>query len=153
MLREIGFRDIAQARDGHDALSQIETADPGLIICDISMQPMDGLEFVETLRQHSWPHAAEVPVIFLTSHTEAPIVKRAFKLGVEAYVVKPVQKKQLEVRVIDNPRASPGETALNRETFSLREKLAESAGTNRNDAVAIGTFFQRLTKKLGPRGP
>ena len=100
MLREIGFRDIAQARDGHDALSQIETADPGLIICDISMQPMDGLEFVETLRQHSWPHAAEVPVIFLTSHTEAPIVKRAFKLGVEAYVVKPVQKKQLEVRVM-----------------------------------------------------
>ena len=100
MLREIGFRDIAQARDGHDALSQIGTADPGLIICDISMQPMDGLEFVETLRQHSWPHAAEVPVIFLTSHTEAPIVKRAFKLGVEAYVVKPVQKKQLEVRVM-----------------------------------------------------
>jgi two-component system chemotaxis response regulator CheY len=48
MLRDIGFRDIAQAGDGHDALSQIETADPGLIICDISMQPMDGLEFVET---------------------------------------------------------------------------------------------------------
>jgi CheY-like chemotaxis protein len=42
MLRDIGFQDIAQARDGHDALSQIETADPGLIICDISMQPMDG---------------------------------------------------------------------------------------------------------------
>ena len=100
MLRDIGFRDIAQARDGHDALSQIETADPGLIICDISMQPMDGLEFVETLRRHSWPRAGEVPVIFLTSHTEAAIVKRAFKLGVEAYVVKPVQKKQLEIRVM-----------------------------------------------------
>ena len=100
MLRDIGFHDIAQAGDGHDALSQIETADPGLIICDISMQPMDGLEFVETLRRHPWPRAGEVPVIFLTSHTEAAIVKRAFKLGVEAYVVKPVQKKQLEVRVM-----------------------------------------------------
>ena len=100
MLRDIGFRDIAQAGDGHDALSQIETADPGLIICDISMQPMDGLEFVDTLRRHPWPRAGEVPVIFLTSHTEAPIVKRAFKLGVEAYVVKPVQKKQLEIRVM-----------------------------------------------------
>jgi two-component system chemotaxis response regulator CheY len=100
MLRDIGFRDIAQARDGEDALSQIETADPGLIICDISMQPMDGLEFVEALRRHSWRRAGEVPVIFLTSHTEAPIVKQAFRLGVEAYVVKPVQKKQLELRVI-----------------------------------------------------
>ena len=39
-------------------------------------------------------------MIFLTSHTEAPIVKQAFRLGVEAYVVKPVQKKQLEVRVM-----------------------------------------------------
>jgi two-component system chemotaxis response regulator CheY len=92
--------DIAQARDGQDALSQRETADPGLIICDISMQPMDGLEFVEALRRHSWPRAGEVPVIFLTSHTEGPIVKQAFRLGVEAYVVKPVQKKQLEVRVM-----------------------------------------------------
>ena len=84
MLRDIGFRDIAQARDGEGALSQIETADPGLSICDISMQPIDGLEFVEALRRHFWPRAGEVPVIFLTSHTEAPIVKRAFKLGVEA---------------------------------------------------------------------
>jgi two-component system chemotaxis response regulator CheY len=100
MLRDIGFHVIAQARDGQDALSQIETADPGLIICDISMQPMDGLEFVEALRRHSWRRAGEVPVIFLTSHTEAPIVKQAFRLGVEAYVVKPVQKKQLELRVM-----------------------------------------------------
>jgi PleD family two-component response regulator len=52
------------------------------------------------LRRHSWRRAGEVPVIFLTSHTEAPIVKQAFRLGVEAYVVKPVQKKQLELRVI-----------------------------------------------------
>jgi YesN/AraC family two-component response regulator len=36
----------------------------------------------------------------MTVHTEAPIVKRAAKLGVEAYVVKPVQKKQLEARIL-----------------------------------------------------
>ena len=100
MLREIGFQDIAQAGDGHDALGQLETADPGLIICDIAMKPMDGLEFVEALRQHAWSRATEVPVIFLTVHTEPPFVKRAAKLGVEAYVVKPVQKKQLEARVM-----------------------------------------------------
>ena len=100
MLREIGFHDIAEARDGLDALSRLESANPGMIICDIGMQPMDGLEFVESLRKNPWPGAKAVPVIFLTSHTEAPIVKRAFRLGVEAYVVKPVQKKQLEVRVI-----------------------------------------------------
>jgi two-component system chemotaxis response regulator CheY len=100
MLRDIGFRDVTEARDGHDALRQLELANPGLIICDIEMKPMDGLDFVEALRVHAWPRAKEIPVIFLTVHTEAPIVKRAAKLGVDAYVVKPVQKKQLEARII-----------------------------------------------------
>ena len=99
MLRELGFRDVTQASDGYDALRQLELANPGLIICDISMKPMDGLEVVEQLRQHGWHRAKEIPVIFLTVHTEAQIVKRAMKLGVDAYVVKPVQKKQLEARI------------------------------------------------------
>ena len=100
MLRDLGFRDIAEAHDGNDALHQLELANPGLIICDVAMQPMDGLQFVEALRAHAWHAAKQVPVIFLTAHTEAPIVKRAVKLGVEAYVVKPVQKKQLEARIL-----------------------------------------------------
>ncbi len=100
MLQEIGFSHIAQARDGNEALGGIAEADPGLIICDISMQPMDGLEFVERLREHDWHGAIRVPVIFLTAHTEPAMIKRATKLGVRAYVVKPVQKKQLEARIV-----------------------------------------------------
>ncbi len=100
MLREIGFRDVSQAADGNDALRQLPQAKPGLIICDIEMKPMDGLEFVEALRKDPLPGANEIPVILLTAHTEAAIVKRAAKLGVGAYVVKPVQKKQLEARVV-----------------------------------------------------
>jgi two-component system chemotaxis response regulator CheY len=99
MLRDFGFGDIFEARDGHDALAQVELADPGLIICDIAMKPMDGLAFVEALRGHAWPRAKEIPVIFLAVHTEPAIIKRAVKLGAEAFVVKPVQKKQLEARV------------------------------------------------------
>lgn len=116
MLRDIGFRDITEAGDGHDALRQLELANPGVIICDIEMEPMDGLQFVEALRQHAWPRAREIPIVFLTVHTEAPIVKRAVKLGVEAYVLKPVQKKQLEARVVtvlENAlvrRPNPGST-------------------------------------------
>jgi two-component system chemotaxis response regulator CheY len=100
MLREIGFREVAEAQDGNDALRQLEAVNPGLIICDIEMKPMDGLEFVQALRDHTWPRAKEIPVIFLTGHTEAPIVRRALKLGVSAYVVKPVQRKQMEARVV-----------------------------------------------------
>jgi len=100
MLRDIGFQVISEAQDGNDALRQLEQGLPGLIICDVNMKPMDGLDFVAALRQHPAPGATDIPVIFLTVHTEAPIVKRAVKLGVEAYVIKPVQRKQLEARVL-----------------------------------------------------
>ena len=99
MLRDIGFDYIYQANDGGDALKQLEAADPGLIICDVEMEPMDGLQFAAELRKSSWPRAAETPIIFLTAHTEATIVKQAIKLGVKGYVVKPVQRKQLETRI------------------------------------------------------
>ena len=100
MLAEIGVGHVAQAKDGSQALKQIEAVDPALVICDISMKPMNGLDFVSALRRQPWPRATEIPVIFLTVHTEASIVKQAVKLGVKAYVVKPVQKKQLEARIV-----------------------------------------------------
>ena len=99
MLRDIGFEHLFQANDGSEALGKLETANPSLIICDVAMAPMDGLEFAAALRQSAWKGAAEVPIIFLTAHTEAQIVKQAMKLGVKGYVVKPVQKKQLEARI------------------------------------------------------
>jgi two-component system chemotaxis response regulator CheY len=99
MLREIGFREISEARDGKDALHRLDAVNPELIVCDIEMAPMDGLQFVAALRNHASPEFAALPVIFLTSHIDPPKVKQAAQLNVEAYVVKPVQKKQLEARV------------------------------------------------------
>lgn len=98
-LAEIGFHRVSQAKDGNDALGQLERVDPELIICDISMKPMDGFGFVGALRKHAWPGAKDVPVIFLTVHTEAAMVKRAVTLKVNANVVKPVQKKQLQAQI------------------------------------------------------
>jgi len=100
MLREIGFRDIAHAADGEAALAKVKETDPGLILCDVDMEPMNGLDFVEQLRKRSPPPPKpQVPVILLTSHSEAEIVQRAIKLGVNAYVVKPVKRNQLEARI------------------------------------------------------
>ncbi|MBM3548710.1 MAG: response regulator [Alphaproteobacteria bacterium] len=99
ILRRIGFREIAEARDGEEALSKLEQASPGVIISDISMAPMDGLEFVEKLRRHPWAGAKRVPVAFLTAHTEARYVRRAAELGVSTYFVKPVERKQFEAQL------------------------------------------------------
>ncbi len=101
MLREIGFREIFHAADGEAALVKTKEVDPGLIICDVDMEPMNGLDFVEQMRRHSPPPPTpQIPVILLTAHSEAEIVQRAIKLGVSAYVVKPVKRNQLEARIV-----------------------------------------------------
>ena len=100
MLREMGFRDIYHASDGEDALKRTMEVEPGLIVCDVDMEPMNGLDFVEHLRKQKPADGIQVPVILLTAHTEAAIVQRAIKLGINGYVVKPVKKNQLEARVL-----------------------------------------------------
>ena len=99
MLRDIGFEAIFQAGDGTEALQQLDAASPGLIICDINMKPMDGLAFLDELRQHPWVPAAAIPVVFTTVHTETAIVQHAAQLGAEGYIVKPVKRNELEARV------------------------------------------------------
>jgi len=99
MLRDIGFQDIFQADDGTHALRQLDTASPGLIVCDINMKPMDGLAFLDELRRHPWVPAAAIPVVFTTVHTETAIVQRATQLGADGYIVKPVKRNELEARV------------------------------------------------------
>jgi two-component system chemotaxis response regulator CheY len=100
MLREIGFREISHAADGEAALAKAQEVDPGLIICDVDMEPMNGLDFIEQLRRRAPPPPTPpIPVILLTAHSEAEIVQRAIKLGVNGYVVKPVKRNQLEARI------------------------------------------------------
>ncbi len=100
MLREIGFRDISHASDGEAALQKSKEVDPHLILCDVDMEPMNGLDFVERLRRLTTPPSvSKTPVILLTAHSDAEIVQRAIKLGVNAYIVKPVKRNQLEARI------------------------------------------------------
>jgi two-component system, chemotaxis family, chemotaxis protein CheY len=100
MLREIGFREIFHAGDGEAALLKTKEIGPDMILCDVDMEPMNGLDFVEKMRRNAPPPPApQTPVILLTAHSEAEIVQRAIKLGVSAYVVKPVKRNQLEARI------------------------------------------------------
>jgi two-component system chemotaxis response regulator CheY len=67
---ESAGRTVVQAVDGLDALSKLEHLDrPCLILLDLLMPRMDGLEFLHRLRQH--PHAPEFPVLVISAHGHA----------------------------------------------------------------------------------
>jgi putative two-component system response regulator len=92
LLETEGYK-VLSAVHGLDALQQMEVASPDLILSDISMPEMDGFAFYEAVRQRSdW---VTIPFIFLTARGERDDVFASKKLGVEDYLVKPVDTKEL----------------------------------------------------------
>jgi two-component system chemotaxis response regulator CheY len=99
LLRQIGFQLVDEASDGNDGMMQAVRVKPDLILCDIHMEPVGGLEFLGKLRRLSNPAYANLPVIFLTADANADTVMVARKLNVSGYLVKPVSLDQLKTRV------------------------------------------------------
>jgi two-component system chemotaxis response regulator CheY len=98
-LRRLGFRDVYQADSGMEGLAMMAQAKPHLILLDINMKPIDGLEFLARIRADKSLKDPNVPVIFLTSHAESDKVRRAIELGAAGYLVKPIAFMDLQARI------------------------------------------------------
>ena len=92
MLERNGY-DIMTAKDGVDALAQLEHARPDVILLDIEMPRMDGFELARHLR--SSDRYKEIPIIMVTSRTGDKHRERARELSIESYMGKPFQEKEL----------------------------------------------------------
>ena len=84
---------------GIPAMYENIRVNPDLIVCDIDMKPVSGLQFLAQLRASSEAANPRAPVVFLTNHTESEIVKQAMALGVNGFVVKPPSFAALKERV------------------------------------------------------
>ena len=84
---------VVAAMHGQDALRQMENITPDLILSDISMPEMDGYAFYEAVRAR--PEWVAIPFIFLTARGDRNDVFTSRKLGVEDYLVKPIQRHEL----------------------------------------------------------
>jgi CheY-like chemotaxis protein len=105
MLRVVGQYDYEEADDGATALEAVTAGRHDLVICDIGMVPMGGLEFVEKLRNHQDETLRGTRVIMFTGDTKEATIRGAAQLRVDGYLVKPVSPKQLgdRLRTIFNP--------------------------------------------------
>jgi CheY-like chemotaxis protein len=89
--------DIVVARDGAEALdflyargehAERTPGDPAVVLLDLKLPKIDGLEVLETVKRD--PHQRQIPVVMLTSSREERDLVRSYELGVNAFVVKPV---------------------------------------------------------------
>lgn len=85
---------IAVARDGEEALAWLPRweageAWPAVILLDLKLPKVDGLEVLRQLKQH--PRLRVIPVVVLTTSAESADVQAAYALGANSYIVKPVE--------------------------------------------------------------
>ena len=86
-----GFQ-VVEACDGVDAIEKLATAGAiGLIVCDVNMPRMSGIEFVEALAKRDSPP----PVLMLTTESNPELIQRAQLSGVSRWLFKPFMPDQL----------------------------------------------------------
>lgn len=157
LLTEAGFHDIAYAKDGFDALSQIAARTPDLVILDIMMPGMDGFEVCRRLRaDHAY---ADLPVLVQTALSSSDDRNKAFASGTTDLISKPLDRAELLARVrihLENRvlirdlqcyRARvEGELAMARSMYdhllpspALRASLKDSAGVDLRSHILLSS--------------
>jgi two-component system chemotaxis response regulator CheY len=99
-LRQAGLemQEVLEAANGSEALNLVRERPVDLILSDINMPMMDGLEFVRQLR--GIPGAQKVPVVMITTEAGEAHVVQALSSGASGYIRKPFTPDQIKERVI-----------------------------------------------------
>ncbi|MEP6868865.1 MAG: response regulator transcription factor [Novosphingobium sp.] len=98
--------DTIEAQDGEEAIAQVEAHGPDLVILDINMPRMDGLEVCRRLRAEG-----DVPIIFLSSRDDEIDRVLGIELGGDDYVVKPFSPREVVARSMAILRRTAGKAA------------------------------------------
>jgi CheY-like chemotaxis protein len=91
--------DVDMAADGVDALERIAKQRPDLVLLDIMMPRMDGIECCRRIKENA--KTKEIKVIMVTTKSEYGKVKEAFVAGCDDYITKPIDKSEMFTKIKD----------------------------------------------------
>ena len=107
ILRAIGVKDIFEANDGAEGLQMMRDHEVDVVMTDLSMQPLDGIDFVRLLRNSPDSPNQMAPVIMITGHSTLARVHEAREAGVNEFLAKPLTARGVIERLhqaVENPR-------------------------------------------------
>jgi two-component system response regulator YesN len=117
----LGVDEVETARDGVDALEKVARRMPDLVVCDIRMPRMGGLEFARIVRERN-PHCG---IIFLSGYSEKAYLKEAIRLQAADYLDKPVNLQEVSAAVERNVRALRDRATVSAEAEHARRVLTD----------------------------
>jgi two-component system, chemotaxis family, chemotaxis protein CheY len=97
-LQQIGFKAIDMANSGQEALSLMRVKSYDMVITDLNMPKMTGIELVEVMKKDD--ALSRIPVLVLTAENEKSQVLTLIKAGVSGYILKPYTLESLQERII-----------------------------------------------------
>jgi len=119
---ELGISILGVARNGKIALEKISSEKPDIIITDVKMPVMDGLEFAKLAKQ-MYP---DVKIIFISGYDDFAAAKEAIRLNASAYLLKPVNISELFQTVYNVVNEFVVEKFKNEENEQLQNRLIDS---------------------------
>jgi len=114
-LKDLGY-DIVCADNGQDGIRLYETFKPDLMIVDINMSGMSGLDVVRYIRKEK---QSETPILIMSGNTDENIIMNGFHLGIDDYMKKPVSLNEVSARVKRILGAAPNP---NKDYFTNKSK-------------------------------
>ena len=148
ILRDEGYK-VYAAVSGQLALKFLENQKPDLIVLDIKMSGMDGLEVCRIIK--SDPVTRDIPVIFLTSEANADVISQGFEIGCCDYVVKPFVKKEYLARIKTHLQVSRQSRALTAAYNELNMFCSAVSHDLRSPLDVIRLLISNLEEELGGR--
>lgn len=108
LLNSVGIKEVAEAAHGQGGIDALRERKADLVLSDMAMQPMDGIEFTRHIRTSDVSPNPFVPIIMITGHTEKHRVEAARDVGVTEFLAKPITAHNLFSRIaeiVERPRA------------------------------------------------
>ncbi len=98
ILEPAGYK-VILAYSGEDAIKLAKSNNPDIILLDITMPGMDGVQTCITLKTD--PKTASIPIIMVTSASLGAEVDKAFAAGAQGYIIKPINAERLESKIAE----------------------------------------------------
>ncbi len=98
-VQKAGYSNIQEAEDGRDALAKLLAGDFEFLMTEWNMPNMNGLELVSAVRGEG--KLKKIPILMVTTRNMKKDIVKAIKMGVNGYIVKPVDAHTLNAKIVE----------------------------------------------------